>query len=80
MPLSGAVFGAGIGLSVQLFSNGIRKVPLLRDPWEHVFFIGAGAYLGDWLGKYEARTSAEIEDILQKRADKNKNIKPLQSS
>ena len=48
---------------------------MLRDPWEHVFFIGLGAYIGDWLVKYEERTAAEIEGTLQKRAEKNKNIK-----
>lgn len=57
----------------------IRKVPLMRDPWEHVLFMGLGAYMGDWLGKYETRTAAEIEEILQKRAEKNKNIVSLQS-
>lgn len=138
MPISAAVFGASMGLGVQLISNGVhlaaqncaatckavvaqnrssranellrievaalasptlslfpcsgaqilsqelsavalqmRKVPLMRDPWEHVLFIGLGAYVGDWLVKYEARTAAEIEETLAKRAEKNKNIEGL---
>lgn len=74
MPVSGAVFGASIGLGIQLFSNGLRKVPMLRDPWEHAIFIGLGAYCGDWLVKYEERTAREVDDILLRRSEKNKNI------
>ena len=57
----------------------LRKVPLLRDPWEHVLFVGLGAYVGDWLVKYEARTAADIDEILRKREEKNRNIGSLQN-
>ena len=52
----------------------LRKVPMLRDPWEHVLLIGIGAYCGDWLTKYEERTAKEVDEILRKRAEKNQNI------
>lgn len=52
----------------------LRKVPMLRDPWEHAIFIGLGAYCGDWLVKYEERTAREVDDILLRRSEKNKNI------
>ena len=53
----------------------VRKVPLMREPWEH--FIGAGvcAYLGNELVKYTERTEKEIEELLQKREAMNKGFR-----
>ena len=53
----------------------VRKVPLMREPWEH--FIGAGvcAYLGNELVKYTERTEKEIEELLQKREAMNKDFR-----
>lgn len=64
-----------MGLGVVLYSNAVRKLPLYRSPWEHVIGLGLGAYCGNWLVKYEDRTAREIDEILSKRAEANKNIK-----
>ena len=91
--VSGTLFGATIGLGIQMFSNSVRhcclvcrslrslndsstetsrllqlrKVPLMRDPWEHVLLIGLGAWAGSSLTAYEVRTAMEIEELLEKR-------------
>ena len=38
--------GATLGLALQFYSNGVRKLPLWRQPWLHVSFIIGGAYAG----------------------------------
>lgn len=50
-----------MGLSVQLYVNAVRKLPLLRNPWEHVVCIGLGAYGGCWLKDFEERTTKDVE-------------------
>ena len=46
MPVSGTVFGAMLGLGVQFYSNAVRKLPLMRNPWEHAIAAGLGGYAG----------------------------------
>ncbi len=38
--VSGALIGGILGLTVQLYSNAVRKLPLARHPWEHVLWTG----------------------------------------
>ena len=38
--VSGALVGGILGLTLQLYSNGVRKLPLMRHPWEHVLLTG----------------------------------------
>lgn len=71
---SGAVIGSALGLGIQLYANAVRKLPLMRNPWEHVLFIGAGAYAGNWLVEFEERTGRELEEILAARAKANKGV------
>lgn len=68
MAASGAAIGSLLGLGVQLYANAVRKLPLMRNPWEHVIAIGLGGYAGKWLVEFEERTALELEEILQKRA------------
>ncbi|RVW75559.1 hypothetical protein CK203_056468 [Vitis vinifera] len=51
MSLGATVVGAVLGLSVQLHSNALRKLLLMRHPWEHVLAIGIGAVFGNQLVK-----------------------------
>jgi len=46
MAVSGTVFGAMLGLGVQFYSNAVRKLPLMRNPWEHVIAVGVGGVAG----------------------------------
>ncbi|PSC68777.1 Excitatory amino acid transporter 1 [Micractinium conductrix] len=75
MPVvSAPVFGAVLGVGVQLYVNGVRKLPLLRDPWLHVLWAGAGASFGTWLNSFEERTEKDLHAMLAKRDEANKNI------
>ncbi|KAJ9709423.1 hypothetical protein PVL29_001073 [Vitis rotundifolia] len=66
MPLSATVVGAVLGLSVQLHSNALRKLPLMRHPWEHVLAIGIGAVFGNQLVKWEAKVEEDLDKLLEK--------------
>ena len=46
MAVSGTVFGAILGLGVQFYSNAVRKLPLMRNPWEHAIALGLGGFAG----------------------------------
>lgn len=72
MAISGTAFGALLGLGVQLYSNAVRKLPLMRSPWEHVIAVGIGGATGQWLVGFEERTSVELEEMLKKRTESNK--------
>lgn len=54
------LIGGLLGLSGQLYCNAIRKLPLMRNPWEHVIAIGIGAAFGDWVVRYEEATAADV--------------------
>ena len=60
MPASIPVFGAALGVGIQLYVNAVRKLPLMRDPWLHVLWAGAGASFGTWLVSFEERTEKEL--------------------
>ena len=42
----GFLVGASCRIAVQLYSNAVRKLPLMRHPWEHVLLAGIGGYAG----------------------------------
>jgi hypothetical protein len=53
--------GALFGLALQVMSNALQKLPLMRRPWEHVLFAAGGAYLGHHVGRWEADVGARVE-------------------
>ena len=59
-----AAFGALLGVGVQLYVNAVRKLPLMRDPWLHVLWAGAGASFGTWLVGFEERTEKDLRGEL----------------
>lgn len=68
-----------MGLGINLYSNALRKVPLMRQPWEHLIAIGIGAYTGNYLVEYEHRTAKELDVMLAKRAERNKKLESFES-
>ena len=60
MPASVPLFGAALGVGIQLYVNGVRKLPLMRQPWLHVLWAGAGYSFGTWLVGFEERTEKEL--------------------
>ncbi|EFN51821.1 hypothetical protein CHLNCDRAFT_139659 [Chlorella variabilis] len=72
--LSIPAFGAALGVGVQLYVNAVRKLPLMRDPWLHVLWGGAGYSFGTWLVGFERRTEKDLAEMLRKRDEANKNL------
>ncbi|KAH9569785.1 hypothetical protein CY35_02G009100 [Sphagnum magellanicum] len=64
--------GAALGLSIQFFSNGVRKLPLMRHPWEHVLAVGLGAAFGNAMAKWEVHLQQELDKRLQEVQSANK--------
>eukprot|EP00591_Stephanopyxis_turris_P006015 CAMPEP_0195517814 /NCGR_PEP_ID=MMETSP0794_2-20130614/11748_1 /TAXON_ID=515487 /ORGANISM="Stephanopyxis turris, Strain CCMP 815" /LENGTH=76 /DNA_ID=CAMNT_0040646687 /DNA_START=65 /DNA_END=295 /DNA_ORIENTATION=+ len=58
--------GAAMGVGLQLYSNAVRKLPLLRSPWMHAAFLGTGAYLGSKVEGWEKATTDKINAQLEK--------------
>eukprot|EP00242_Pyramimonas_sp_CCMP2087_P010719 CAMPEP_0198197150 /NCGR_PEP_ID=MMETSP1445-20131203/734_1 /TAXON_ID=36898 /ORGANISM="Pyramimonas sp., Strain CCMP2087" /LENGTH=76 /DNA_ID=CAMNT_0043866327 /DNA_START=105 /DNA_END=335 /DNA_ORIENTATION=- len=61
---SATLAGMGAGLFVKLFSNGLRKMPLMREPWEHVLLMGAGAMAANAYVEYEVKIEQEVKDMM----------------
>ncbi len=57
--------GATLGLALQFYSNGVRKLPLWRQPWLHVSFIIGGAYAGHCERAKRAVTSSTKQNKTQ---------------
>ena len=72
MTVTTAVFGAASGLFISLYSNGIRKLPLLRRPWEHALMMTFMGYLGHKYPSIEDSTLARVNAM---RADRK--LEPL---
>ncbi|KAK1867388.1 hypothetical protein I4F81_009895 [Pyropia yezoensis] len=45
--MSSTLFWGAVGTLVPLMSNSLRKLPLLRRPWEHVLAFGGGVVFGN---------------------------------
>lgn len=58
------VIGACLGLGAQLYINAVRKLPLMRNPWEHVIAMGAGAAFGGWIVGVEEKTAKDVKGAL----------------
>nr|ABK21463.1 unknown [Picea sitchensis] len=56
--------GACLGLTTQLLSNGMRKLPLMRHPWEHVIGMGLGALFTNQLIQWEAKLQEDLDKKL----------------
>jgi len=72
---SGYTVGAIFGFVTVLYSNGVRKVPLMREPWEHFIAAGIGAWCGNALVEYVERTERDIDELLTKREEQNKRFR-----
>ena len=46
MTLTTAALGSLSGLFIGVFSNGVRKLPLFRRPWDHLILMGIMGYGG----------------------------------
>ena len=75
MTFGTALFGGLSGFGIAMLSNGIRKLPLLRRPWEHAVLVGIMAYGGACYPELEDETLARVNRM---RADRK--LAPLEKN
>eukprot|EP00227_Mantoniella_beaufortii_P008430 CAMPEP_0197590300 /NCGR_PEP_ID=MMETSP1326-20131121/10934_1 /TAXON_ID=1155430 /ORGANISM="Genus nov. species nov., Strain RCC2288" /LENGTH=83 /DNA_ID=CAMNT_0043155319 /DNA_START=98 /DNA_END=349 /DNA_ORIENTATION=+ len=66
-----SLVGAGFGFGMQLYINALRKFPLLRNPWEHVFWTGAGVAFANWNVEFEKKLTKRVEIMNAERQAAN---------
>lgn len=67
MTVTTALFGSLSGLFIGVYSNGVRKLPLLRKPWEHLVLMGFMGYLGHQYPGIEDATLARVNAMREER-------------
>lgn len=67
MTVTTALFGSLSGLFIGVYSNGVRKLPLLRKPWEHLVLMGVMGYLGHQYPAIEDATLARVNAMREER-------------
>lgn len=67
-----ALAGAVFGVTIQLFSNSLRKQPLMRRPWEHVLCAVAGGAAGSAIGQWQAGQEREWIAVLRQREQRER--------
>ena len=65
MTFTTAALGSLSGLFIGVFSNGVRKLPLFRRPWDHLILMGIMGYGGH---KYPQLEDATLERVNAMRA------------
>ena len=58
--LYGAAGGA-LGVCLQFYANGVRRMPLMYQPWLHAAWFGAGVYMGNKLEVFEEENKADLD-------------------
>ncbi|KAG9456239.1 hypothetical protein H6P81_000747 [Aristolochia fimbriata] len=66
MPASATLIGALLGLGTQMYSNALRKLPLMRHPWEHVLGMGLGVIFAKQLVKWDEQLQVDLDKMLAK--------------
>ena len=68
MGLTSGLIGMSVGVGIQIYSNAVRKLPLVREPYLHVAFGAIGGYIGL---KYSGWEQQLLDDVNAMRADRN---------
>ncbi|KAL4200989.1 hypothetical protein AMTRI_Chr02g256360 [Amborella trichopoda] len=66
MPSTPVVIGALLGLGTQVYSNALRKLPLMRHPWEHLLGMGLGTIFTTQLVKWDSKLQEDLDKMLEK--------------
>ncbi|GMH69641.1 hypothetical protein TrVE_jg11374 [Triparma verrucosa] len=72
MTLFTSFIGFTTGVCLQLYSNGVRKLPYLRQPWLLPTFGVTGAFIGHKYPKWEKELRDDVNLIRERRG-----LKPL---
>ncbi|GAX15005.1 hypothetical protein FisN_12Lh299 [Fistulifera solaris] len=67
MGLFTTLFGGSLGFAAQAYSNSIRKVPISRQPWNHLGMFILGCYAG---AKYPKWEETLVNDINAMRSER----------
>eukprot|EP00187_Rhodella_violacea_P007293 CAMPEP_0174893378 /NCGR_PEP_ID=MMETSP0167-20121228/8206_1 /TAXON_ID=38298 /ORGANISM="Rhodella maculata, Strain CCMP736" /LENGTH=92 /DNA_ID=CAMNT_0016132149 /DNA_START=90 /DNA_END=368 /DNA_ORIENTATION=+ len=67
--MSSILMGSLFGLTVQLMSNSMRKLPLSRHPWEHLAFIVGGGLVGYKASGFDAYYQKKLDDFQAKHPE-----------
>ena len=54
------LFGSAFGIWVQVFANGVRKLPLLHKPHEHVIAAVTGGVAGASFFQWNQRCASSL--------------------
>ncbi len=76
MGLSATIVGAFTGATVMVYTNAIRKMPMIRQPWGHVILATAGAYTFNAILDFEQQVSQDLSVLLEQRKAANREFKP----
>uniref|UniRef100_K4A1B3 Excitatory amino acid transporter n=3 Tax=Setaria TaxID=4554 RepID=K4A1B3_SETIT len=71
MPATPTIIGALLGLSTQMYSNALRKLPYMRHPWEHVLGMGLGAVFVNQLVKFDDKVKEDLDKMLERAREAN---------
>ena len=71
MPWSATTLGLLLGFGIQAYSNGLRKLPLMRHPWEHVMMMGLGVVFTHQYVKFDEKAGKEYLEIFEKAKQAN---------
>eukprot|EP00216_Chloropicon_sp_CCMP2111_P006800 CAMPEP_0198240590 /NCGR_PEP_ID=MMETSP1446-20131203/5653_1 /TAXON_ID=1461542 ORGANISM="Unidentified sp, Strain CCMP2111" /NCGR_SAMPLE_ID=MMETSP1446 /ASSEMBLY_ACC=CAM_ASM_001112 /LENGTH=74 /DNA_ID=CAMNT_0043923331 /DNA_START=21 /DNA_END=245 /DNA_ORIENTATION=- len=63
-----ALFGGTLGFLTQMYSNAVRKLPVLKNPWEHGVASILGAGFGVGVIHYEDKLKKYIEETTHARS------------
>lgn len=61
-----AIWG-GLGAGLAFYSNALRKLPLMRRPWEHVALFGVGLAVGGYASDFKESQRQGLRDDLARR-------------
>ncbi|CBK24815.2 uncharacterized protein [Blastocystis hominis] len=56
--------GCCIGLLTKLYSNSLRKLPYMREPWEHLIYMGVGGFSFYYAKKFIDREKNSLRTML----------------
>ena len=59
--------GATAGVGLQVYSNTVRRLPMMRHPWEHVAFAIGGAWAASSLVAWEGEQKEELRKTLTRQ-------------
>ncbi|KMZ65226.1 hypothetical protein ZOSMA_32G00120 [Zostera marina] len=66
MPVTETFIGAVLGFTTQMYSNALRKLPLMRHPWEHVLGMGLGAVFVNQLVSWNEKLHEDLQVMIDK--------------